>query len=176
VECSCNWRDRQTIEDGCGNAMDQTHASNHPATGTANNQGSQSRRQKKEDRAMTAQHSRAAHNTHSTRGGGWWGSGDGLLKPEPVVLADQDRPFDTTASESRPNVPTERARAWAAKLPTKLPRCSVRSHRTTVPGLSCPVLYTAEEAKAKRVIRTGREASIRVVRRVRASTEACLIL
>jgi len=26
--------DRQVIEDGCGNAMDQTHASNHPVTGT----------------------------------------------------------------------------------------------------------------------------------------------
>jgi hypothetical protein len=85
VECSCNWRDRQTIEDGCGNAMDQTHASNHPATGTANNQGSQSRRQKKEDRAMTAQHSRAAHNTHSTRGGGWcWLTRTDPLTPPPA--------------------------------------------------------------------------------------------
>jgi hypothetical protein len=46
----------------------------------------------KKARAMTARYSRAAHNTHREHGEGWLVVGvcDGLLKPEPVVLADQD--------------------------------------------------------------------------------------
>jgi hypothetical protein len=104
---------------------------------------------------------------------------DGLLKPEPVVLADQDRHHQRIT----PNVPTERARAWAAKLPSyqdtlsdrTVPLCWVPCCQASC-CLSC-ILYTAEEAKAKEsdTIRTGREVSMRVVRGVRASTEASLV-
>jgi hypothetical protein len=165
--------------------MDQTHASNHPVTGTGDrNRNAQqtikARRVAEEGSSndSTVQQSSTQHTHRARRGlaGGWWGVCDGLLRPEPVVLADHDRRIT-------PNVPTERARAWAAKLPSyqdtlsdrTVPLCWVPCCQASC-CLSC-ILYTAEEAKAKEsdTIRTGREVSMRVVRGVRASTEASLV-
>jgi hypothetical protein len=75
------------------------------------------------------------------------GSGDGLLKPEPLVLADHR----TDQQRITPNVPTERTRAWAAKLPSYQDTYSVRSHQyhragSLLAGVVLPVLYTAGEA------------------------------
>jgi hypothetical protein len=56
------------------------------------------------------------------------GSGDGLLNPEPLVLADHR----TDEQRITPNVPTERTRAWAAKLPSYQ---DTLSDRTSTTGL-----------------------------------------
>jgi hypothetical protein len=98
---------------------------------------------------------------------GWWvvGFGDGLLKPEPLVLADdQERTERIT-----PNVPTDgRGRGPRSYQATKIPTYSDRTSTTGSgpanmrPCAARPGLYTAEEAKTKGGIRTARKVSLRV--------------
>ena len=93
------------------------------------------------------------------------GFGDGLLKPEPLVLADdQER-----AERITPNVPTDgRGRGPRSYQATKIPTYSDRTSTTGSgpanmrPCAARPGLYTAEEAKTKEGIRTARKVSLRV--------------
>jgi hypothetical protein len=127
----------QALEDGCGEAtqVNQTHASNHPATATVtetHSKQSKVRRvgKKSESNDSTAQQ----HTQHTARRRFRWvvvGSGDGLLNPEPLVLADQER--------ITPNVPTDgRGRGPRSYQATKI--LSLRSHQYHRAGFCCQAL------------------------------------
>jgi hypothetical protein len=127
----------QALEDGCGEAtqVNQTHASNHPATATVtetHSKQSKVRRvgEKSESNDSTAQQ----HTQHTARRRFRWvvvGSGDGLLNPEPLVLADQER--------ITPNVPTDgRGRGPRSYQATKI--LSLRSHQYHRAGFCCQAL------------------------------------
>jgi hypothetical protein len=108
----------------------QTHASNHPATATATETHSkQSKVRRVAAEEGESNDSTAQHTQHTARRRFRWvvvGSSDGLLKPEPLVLADQG-----TRSESRPTSP--QTGAGVGREATKLPRYSV-SDRTSTTG------------------------------------------
>jgi hypothetical protein len=126
----------QALKDGCGEAtqVKQTHASNHPVTATATETHSKQSKVRRVGEEGESNDSTAQHSTHSTQHGeGWWvvvGSGDGLLNPEPLVLADQERITLT------PNVPTDgRGRRPRSYQATKI--LSLRSHQYHRAGSCC---------------------------------------
>lgn len=118
---------RQSIEDGCGNTLDQTHAGNHPVTATATATRTHSKQKiealRVAEQARTMTSTEQQHTAHSTQdlGGGVW---RWFIKSR---VCGVGRP----GSESRPTSP--QTGAGVGREATKLPRYSL-SDRTSTTG------------------------------------------